>query len=318
MHSIYKNNIMSLLKEIQQSLLDEESDLRAVLLKLKFLAAKLGSDVLEDWISHESEGYPDNVDVPDYRKIEAVFHGSFVGSYGREIKNVPIPNAIIKKFGGDGWSPIEDRDGIAKIESLLATSKTGTGRLEVDASDLIILLQGNIYPDFKCYHVTGEISPSSYANIQYIVRSRALELTLKIEKMIEGALDINVSDGPLIDQKDSDRIEQVTSQVIYGNVTNITNSGHSASITVNNAENDIGALKKALIEQGIGEEDSESFAQIVSQEKPSKDSENPLGDKAKKWILENLKKAADGTWKVGMATATKVCTEAALRYYGLK
>jgi hypothetical protein len=34
--------------------------------------------------------------------------------------------------------------------------------------------------------------------------------------------------------------------------------------------------------------------------------------------VDNLKKAADGTWKIGVSVATDVIKEAVLKYYGLK
>ena len=39
---------------------------------------------------------------------------------------------------------------------------------------------------------------------------------------------------------------------------------------------------------------------------------------ARKWLLDNLKKAASGTWKMGLTVATDVIKEALLKYYGLK
>jgi len=45
--------------------------------------------------------------------------------------------------------------------------------------------------------------------------------------------------------------------------------------------------------------------------------QEPFGEKAKNWIAGNLIKAAKGTWSVGISVATKVLTEAAMKYYGL-
>jgi hypothetical protein len=59
---------MSLLREIQASLMQGQ-DIGPILLKLRLLASRLGSDLLEEWVKHESEGYPAHIDVPDYRKI---------------------------------------------------------------------------------------------------------------------------------------------------------------------------------------------------------------------------------------------------------
>ena len=54
---------MSLLHQIQESVVQEGCDLGSVLLKLRLLAARLGSDVLEEWVKHESEGYPKDAEV---------------------------------------------------------------------------------------------------------------------------------------------------------------------------------------------------------------------------------------------------------------
>lgn len=43
-----------------------------------------------------------------------------------------------------------------------------------------------------------------------------------------------------------------------------------------------------------------------------------MGAKAPKWLVDNLKKAADGTWRMGVAVATEVIKEALPKYYGLK
>jgi hypothetical protein len=46
--------------------------------------------------------------------------------------------------------------------------------------------------------------------------------------------------------------------------------------------------------------------------------EKPFGEKAKKWIGANFKKAVAGTWNVGISVAVEVLTEAALEYFGLE
>ena len=46
--------------------------------------------------------------------------------------------------------------------------------------------------------------------------------------------------------------------------------------------------------------------------------DEPFGEKARGWIASNLLKAAKGAWDIGINVATKVLSEAALQYYGLK
>jgi hypothetical protein len=79
------------------------------------------------------------------------------------------------------------------------------------------------------------------------------------------------------------------------------------------------ATRKGFIEHlkqaGIAEPDAKQLAEIVASES-SESKQEPLGAKA--WLIKNLKKAADGTWKIGVSVATDVIKEAVLKYYGLK
>jgi hypothetical protein len=57
---------MTLLEDIQNAAIDSQSDLGTLLRKCKLLAARLGSQPLEEFLLWESNGYPDDVEVPDY------------------------------------------------------------------------------------------------------------------------------------------------------------------------------------------------------------------------------------------------------------
>ena len=81
---------MSLLREIQASLM-EGQDIGPILLKLRFLASRLGSDLLEAWVKHESEGYPNEAEIPEYRKIGVSYVANFSGPFGSGLRNAPIP-----------------------------------------------------------------------------------------------------------------------------------------------------------------------------------------------------------------------------------
>ena len=56
---------MLLLEEIQAAAIDSHSDLGSVLRKCKVLAARLGSQPLENWLLWESNGFPDDVEIPE-------------------------------------------------------------------------------------------------------------------------------------------------------------------------------------------------------------------------------------------------------------
>ena len=75
-------------------------------------------------------------------------------------------------------------------------------------------------------------------------------------------------------------------------------------------------LEKVLKESGISQESAKELSEIVKSESAESKVE-PLGTKAKQWLLNNLKKAEDGTWKVGISVATDVIKNAVKGYYGL-
>ncbi|RMF92101.1 MAG: hypothetical protein D6734_13025 [Candidatus Schekmanbacteria bacterium] len=306
---------MSLLYEIQESIVQSDADIGPVLLKLRLLAARLGSVSLEEWVKYESEGYPTDIEVPPYRIIGVSYRGTFSGPFGSGIKNAPIPSYLIEKFAGKQWTRYQVRESIAAIDELLNASSDKGGSLEIDASDLILLLQGKIYPDYACNEIRGTVSRAAFAEIRHSVKNRILELTIQIEKTFPEATKITF--GSLkINKVNSEEINKISTQVIYGNVTNIT-TGDGAQFIISVGKGDNDSLIRYLVESGIPEDDAKVFSEILASEEPAGKDE-PFGLRAKTWLLENLKKAANGTWKVGISVATQVLTEAALKYYGFK
>jgi hypothetical protein len=306
---------MSLLHQIQESVVQDGSSLGPILLKLRLLAARLGSNDLEEWVKHESEGYPQDAVLPDYRIVGVTYKGTFSGPFGSGIKNAPIPPILIKTFANDSWNKHSVRESIAAVDELVKVSAKG-GSLGINASNLILLLQGKIYEDYACNDISGNISVVSLSEISQAVRNRVLELTIEFEKSIPAAAHITFGTQGM-DKDNASKAQQITQQIIYGNVGNAISGGSESTINVNIQSHNKESVANYLKDSGISEEDARDFALIVASETPSS-SEEPFGEGAKNWIASNIRKAADGTWKVGMAVATKVLTKAALKYYGLQ
>jgi hypothetical protein len=306
---------MSLLQQIQESVVQEGSDLGSILLKLRLLAARLGSDTLEEWVKHESEGYPQDAEVPPYRIVDVTYRGTFSGSFGAGINNAQIPPYLIEKHAGESWTKYEVRESIAAVDEMVKKSSDG-GTLGIDASNLILLLQGKIYEGYACNDVSGTISLTAFYEIQQTVRSRILELTLELEKSVPGAM--HVAFGESGENKaETEQVQQISQQIIYGNVSTAVAGGAGAQIAVGINERDNTSFIEHLVQNGIPQGDATELAELMAEEEPVS-AEEPFGEKAKNWVAGNLKKAAEGVWGVGLSVATKVLTEAAMKYYGLK
>ena len=118
----------------------------------------------------------------------------------------------------------------------------------------------------------------------------------------------------------AEKVTQIYNQTIHGDVgslTSVSNYGEGASINVAIGIDDKDGFVEFLVSKGFPKVDMEEFADILSTEE-SGSAEEPFGAKAKEWFVENIIKAASGTWNVGVSVATQLLTEAALRFYGLK
>lgn len=307
---------MSLLHEIQAAVLQEGSDLGPILLKLRLLAARIGSQPLAEWVRHESEGYPRDAELPDYRFIPVSYTANFSGPFGSGIQNAPISPYLVKKFAGEHWVRYGMRESIAAVDDLLANAEDG-GHLGIDAADLILMLQGKVYADYACNSVTGRIARSSLASIRHAVRSRVLELTIELEKSVPDAAAVAIGPAALPSVPSAAAATQIAQQIIYGNFTSIAATGDEATIQVAVAPHDARSLAQFLTGSGMAEDDAQELARLAASEEPESN-EEPMGPQVRDWLVENLKKAAAGTWKMGVAVTTDVVKEALLKYYGLK
>lgn len=307
---------MSLLHDIQAAVLQDDADLGPILLKLRLLAARLGSQPLAEWVKHESEGYPADAELPEYRILGVSYTANFSGPFGSGIQNAPISPYLIEKFAWKSWIRYEMRQSIAAVDDLLSSSTKG-GSLGINAANLILLLQGNVYPDYACNSVSGTISRAALAELRHSVRSRVLELTIELEKSIPEAGAVSLGPAVAPSNQNSAVATQIAQQIIYGNVTSISATGDGTHINVAVGERDIDGLIQFLVQGGLPELDARALGELVATEDPESAAE-PFGVKARRWLVDNLKKAADGTWKVGVSVATDLVKEALLRYYGLK
>lgn len=304
---------MSILREIQRELLSDDAPLGSILLKLRFLASRLGGDLLEDWVKYETQGYPREAEVPEYRIIGIVYSGTFAGPFNSGLNNVPIPNHLVEKFAGEQWTRQKVRQSITSVEEL---AKTPSGNLGIDASDLILLLQGKIYERYACISINATVSPVAMREIMQNVRSRVLELTLEFEKKLPEAASLDLG-GVFAKSPTSGAItNQIFHQTIHGNVSHV-NAQQGSNVVLAVSAGDLGSLIASLNIAGVPSGEAKELAQLISSEAPG-NSHDAVSKRVMSWIKKNAPKVANGAWKIGSEALTQVVTEAALRYYNLK
>ncbi|HWE72720.1 MAG TPA: hypothetical protein VG328_06130 [Stellaceae bacterium] len=307
---------MGLLSDIQTSLLNGEP-IGPTLLKLRFLAARLGSTTLEEWVKYEAEGYPTEAPVPDYRKFNVAYAGNFNGPFGRVASNIPIPPYLIAEHAGEAWLVSHERQSVAAIEDLITVSTKNGTNLGINAANLVMLIGDKVFEDMVCHSVRATVSRSALVEMIGTLRARVLELTLELEKNVPGAAEIAVGQASQpTEPAKAAIVTNITNQIMNGPVgSNVANSGSNVQISVSVRQGDMASMTKALSDGGIPDSDAKKFAALVASESPA-GADQPFGAKARAWIGANIGKALDGTWKIGAAVATNLLTEVAKRYYG--
>ncbi len=309
---------MSLLREIQASLMQESPDIGSLLLKLRFLASRLGSDKLEEWVHYEMDGYPVDASLPDYRKLAVAYRGVFSGPLQSGIPDAPIPLLLIKEYVGEDFLVYEERKSVVTVDKLVQENTSESGTLTFDASDFILRLQGKVYRGMACNSVTGRVSIADLAGLLFSVRNRVLNLTIELEKSVPAAADIVIDQqAAQLPEKDANRVSIAVENLIYGNQNVIASRGANAHLEVNVEKQNISVLINALTEGGMPESDAREFADILPKEQPTS-KEEPLGKEGKRWLRKYLEKAGEAIGKTGVSEATKLVTKMAAQYYGLE
>lgn len=237
---------MPLIHDIQKALLDENSRVGPILLKLRFLAAKLDADILEEWVQHEVEGYPNNVDVPEYRQASITYTGSFA-DIAKQLSNVSIPSGLIEKIAGKDWVSYKIRDGLPLIESQIVAAKDGS-YFGIDSSNLKILLQDKIYQGMAILDIHSRIDTGAFERVQHAVRAKTLDFTLKLEKQLPSVAEIEIGTATVkISPDEQQNVANLTQNIFYdihGDLTNIhSSSGNNSRLNLKSTDNSANVSK---------------------------------------------------------------------------
>ena len=300
---------MSLLEDIQNAAIDASNDLGTLLRKCKLLAARLGSQQLEDWLIWESNGYPEDVPVPGYRVWPLEVKGHFVGPYGYSLQHKTIPLGLLPKDVRKGYNEYECRYSIAAVESII--EENDSGMLYVTTNDLSLTLS-NVYEGMNCLECWAECSTTYLVELLNSVRDRILVFSLAVQKEHPnaGEANSNASEPP-----SSDKITQIFNTRVYGGTANLVGTANNSSVAFNIVSNDFESVRRALQSNGVSEQDITELKRALAADKPPQSPEQ-FGPKVSAWIARMMKKAAEGTWGIGIATAGNLLAKIISEYYG--
>ncbi|MCP4549174.1 MAG: hypothetical protein GY835_22195 [bacterium] len=302
---------MSLLREIQESAISSKSDLGEVLRRCKLLASRLDNRPIEDWLIWESNGYPPEAEVPEYRQWACRLKGNFSGPFGSGMRNAPIPSSTLPETVRDSLLTVKCRQSISSIEKLLEAPESTV--ITSDLSDIAPYLGTSIYDGQNCLQVWGEFSIGQFAEVLSSVRNRLLDFVLALEKEAPNAGEERSQEQVV----SSDRIAHIFNTTIYGGSANLVGSAANSKISFDISTGGVAELRRTLSSEGVESADLDALETAIQQDgEIAQGYQQSFGPAVSEWIGIMVKKAAVGAWDLGVSAAGSILGQALNQYYG--
>ncbi|UFW64426.1 hypothetical protein RlegWSM1455_23550 [Rhizobium laguerreae] len=302
---------MGLLAEIQNDAISDKVPVATLLRKVLVLASNLDSDVLEEWVRFEMNGYPRQAEVPQYRRIKMNFKVTG-GNMAYQVTNAPLASAAVMVATGDNdISILKYRQAIGSID---VDEIKKAESLSVDMMNYAHFLPGKVTErSYSIHAFWGEIPASEILGIVEAVRNRVLDFVLSLKKRYPNAGEIDA-----ISAKEAS-VEKVVTQIfnttVQGNA-GVIGTANNSTVNITANSGNLQDLRNQLTQYGVNDDDLDELA-VALNEEPQISSDKKFGPKVGKWVGGMLSKAASGAWDVSMQAGGALLEKALLGYYGL-
>jgi len=294
---------VTLLDEIQTAATDPSLSLSDLLRKCQILAFRLRHEPFREWVSHELNGYPDEVTPPPYRtSLRGSLKADVTGPFGSGYKNVQVPLSLFPVELRDEVDRFKFYQGVATLERLIADAeRTGDTRImsmfPVEMSANMSIVRG-----YQTMTMWCEVPVASVVGVLDQVRSRALEFVLEIEAENPDAGASATKEPPIALAK----TDSIFNTVIYGGQNAI-----GPGATVNVTPGDLGSLLAFLEAQGVAKADRDELEVALADDK------GKLGPRVKVWLGGMSVKAASFGGGVAVHATGALIAAGVLHYFGL-
>ena len=248
----------SLVLELQRDALDKSINVSDLLRKAMVVSKKLGINEIEEWISRELEGYPnDESEIPPYREItgQVMAYNPYHGWRPLHFANPEL---------GDHLSKRKISQAVGQIDAIVNSDKSGELHVPFDNYSKNRLMNSMNIP----LDVTFLVYDSDLHKILEGVRNEILNWALDLEN--RGI----VGDGMRFSKEEKQTASQITYQITnnIGNMQNSqlqqgsSNSTQSLNVTQTSVDlaDFIKELKKSIPDLNLGLEDLDELKAEVS------------------------------------------------------
>lgn len=226
-----------IIKDLANGIIDTQTALK----RTKVLLQELQDDKLLKWVTYEIEGYPDNVEVPEYRIIGGQLKGTYYkGSLASHITytDVPLPFGNLAEDMRNDILTLRMTQGVSALHEIIEDSKKNeqSGLMKpITAEYYPIIALANNDPYMIIVSAYVLLNMPKILNIFPKVENKLLDVLCYLEKEFGKLddLDIDVSSK---NKKELDKIINNIYLIIYndqsikiGNNNKIKNSDISSS-----------------------------------------------------------------------------------------
>jgi hypothetical protein len=307
-------NHMNQLQEIIQILSSGEEGTTNALLKTKVLLFTIGKKELAAWVNYEINGYPESVNLPDYRIVGTRILADLNNGY-RMYNAYPLPISYLGREDYVDATTSEVKLSISQIEDLVTNAGESHILQQPIPLDYALVkyckaIQGE-YEITRCYK---EIALHNFTSILTQVRSRLLDFILELTDHVS---EIH-GEKTMTEKLKNIDTSSLFRNSIFGDNT-VINFGNENEISVKNhvVKNDLELLKKYLEDHGFPQSDIRDLEVAIDADGPIASKQVEYGQSVSKWLANIASKAANGMLGIGIAAATQAATAALKKYYDL-
>jgi hypothetical protein len=298
---------MKLLDEIIELLSTEKGSLTDALLKTKVLLHSLGQTELIAWVNSELNGYREEQEIPEYRKVPAQVLAN-LSSISFQADSHPLPIGHLTKEQREGLETENMPQSLAVLEKFSENpdgALTSPIPLEYNG-----LLGKTLARGVSIQRAWSQIQISSVVQILTEVRSRLLDFVLNLRDKLP--------DEPSAEEKKSIDTKSLFNNAILGdNATIIIGDKNKADVVNLHLKGNFDALVHELKKYNVSDDDISNLEKAINTDEPILDSnKKEFGASVKTWVQSMLYKAVDTSWNIELGMASAVLTDALKHYYG--
>lgn len=254
----------SLIAEFQRDIVSGVTGVTDLLRKAKLIAAKLNLPVMEEWVEHELDGYPEEMAVPKYRYMTGVL-------------KVLNPHRGWLLGSGDGLPPWPNHQPISEIED---NSKKKSIAVRPQRHIPLTDEFGESDGIINSFAQAVEFSGTAFKRVLESVKNRLLDWSTDLEK--RGIKGENMS----FNEEEKRAAQPIN---IHGNFSGNLITGTVSNSTVTHY--DYSQLYSSLKTANVSQEIRNELENLIDEVNAAKPGEKPgVLRRLSQWTLDNAEK----------------------------